>query len=533
MWMLVKCKLVLLIEKQLDIPTISHYWSQFLSFGGPENRHQIQDSHGCAERVPTTLRSSLNLSTLVFPECTARAKNVNLDVELRTPAPYGTSARVKSSLTSRLAGVAIPHVFNHEVKFKTGPVTSQKSGGRCWLFATTNDIRHEVMKQLKLKEFQLSQSYLFFWDKLNKSNYYFELSIQNAELPIDDRLVNFLADDLISNGGQLEMVVNLLETYGLVRQPIYAESFHSSASSPINVVLKMKLREHALTLRTLSSSLKANPSVSQELAISTLRAKKEELMQEVYTIMSATLGVPPKPDAPFTLEYYTEDGKYAKWERSTPLQFYKAFTAKYSPAEFFSLINDPRNEYGKLYTADKLGNIWGGRPVLYVNTQIDDLKQAVSIKAGQPVFFGCDVGQFSNSGKGVGIMDTNYLEYEVENSWGEDSGVQGFNVMSEKWFDQFVFQVKRLIGALPAYFLQLPWAPAAWMVSRQSMMKMKKFMEDDEAFRQWTSECLAPRSSWLLFFKSRQELFEGWIGKTWIGFDLQHQHLYPLWDSAF
>jgi len=91
----------------------------------------------------------------------------------------------------------------------------------------------------------------------------------------------------------------------------------------------MKLREHALTLRTLSSSLKADPSVSQESAISTLRAKKEELMQEVYSIMSATLGVPPKPDAPFTLEYYTEDGKYAKWE-GTPLQFYKAFTAKYS-----------------------------------------------------------------------------------------------------------------------------------------------------------------------------------------------------------
>jgi bleomycin hydrolase len=145
------------------------------------------------------------------------------------------------------------------------------------------------------------------------------------------------------------------------------------------MLLKTKLREHALTLRTLSSSLKADPSVSQELAISTLRAKKEELMQEVYTIMSATLGVPPKPDATFTWEYYTEDGKYAKWE-GTPLQFYKAFTAKFSvsacnnidesaltnlkPAESFSLINDPRNEYGKLYTVNKLGNIWGGRPVL-------------------------------------------------------------------------------------------------------------------------------------------------------------------------
>ncbi|KAG2081109.1 peptidase C1B bleomycin hydrolase [Suillus cothurnatus] len=342
---------------------------------GPANRHQIQDSHGCAERVPTS-RSSLNLSTLVFPECTARVKNMKLDVDF-----------------------TIRYLCTCKV------IAYQLSGRGC-----------------NTPHFQLSQNAIvvpLLLGKLNKSNYYLELSMQNADLPIDDCLVNFLVDDLISNGGQLEMVVNLLE----------------------------------------------------ESAISTLRAKKEELMQEVYTIMSATLGIPPKPDAPITLEYYTEDGKYANWE-GTPLQFYKAFTAKYSPTESFLPINDPQNDYGKLYTMDKLGNIWGGRPVLYVNTQIDDLKQAVSIKAGQPVFFGCDVGQFSNSGKGVGIMDTDYLHYErlqtnksamthamvisgvhvdektgrpvrfkVENSWGEDSGVQGFNVMSEKWFNQFVFQV--------------------------------------------------------------------------------------------
>jgi len=52
---------------------------------------------------------------------------------------------------------------------------------------------------------------LFFWDKLNKSNYYLELSIQNADKPLDDRLVYFLSDDLISDGGQWDMVVNVLE----------------------------------------------------------------------------------------------------------------------------------------------------------------------------------------------------------------------------------------------------------------------------------------------------------------------------------
>ncbi|KAF8844688.1 peptidase C1B, bleomycin hydrolase [Paxillus ammoniavirescens] len=431
--------------------------------------------------VPKSTNGSIQLSNLQAWESTAAA-----DPKIQLARTVLAHNNIKTTLTSREAGIAIPHVFNTEVDFKPGPVTNQKSSGRCWLFATTNVIRYEIMRKLKLKDFQCSQSYLFFWDKLNKSNYYLELSIENADLPVDDRLVNFLANDLISDGGQWDMVVNLLETYGLVPQPVYPESYHSSASSPLNTLLKTKLREHALTLRALSATLRADTSISSEQAQATLRAKKEQLMQEVYTVMTATLGVPPRPDVPFVWEYYNEDGKYCKWE-GTPLEFYKAFTARYSPSDCFSLINDPRNDYNTLYTVDKLGNIWGGRPVLYVNTVSDELKAAVvrTIKAGQPVFFGCDVGQFSSSAKDVGIMDTAYHQYEqafnisldltkaqrlqtnesamthamvisgvhvdektgrpvrfkVENSWGDESCYKGYMVMSDKWFDEFVYQV--------------------------------------------------------------------------------------------
>ena len=169
---------------------------------------------------------------------------------------------------------------------------------------------------------------MFFWDKLNKSNYYLELSIQHADLPLDDRLISHLSDDLISDGGQWDMICNLLEIYGVVPQAIFPESLHSSLSSPLNALLKTKLREHALILRRLSSSLRSQSSLSPEAILAMLRSKKEGLMKEIYTIMSATLGAPPSSKDKFSWDYYTEDGKAGHWE-GTPIEFYKAFSGKY------------------------------------------------------------------------------------------------------------------------------------------------------------------------------------------------------------
>jgi len=455
---------------------------------------------------PLSSDGSLTLGHVASWEATASA-----DSKVQLARTILSQSDIRQVLMARSAKIADQHIFNHSLDFKTGPITNQKSSGRCWLFATTNVIRFNIMKRLKLKEFQLSQSYLFFWDKLNKANYYLELMIEHAELPIDDRLISHLSGDLISDGGQWDMVVNLIETYGIVPQSIYPESTHSSLSSPLNALLKAKLREHALILRTLAETLRG-AHVREETVIATLRAKKEELMREVYNIMTATLGVPPHPHKRFVWEYVDTDDKAGRWEGS-PKDYFEQFASKpFSPLDSFSLINDPRNEYSKLYTVDKLGNIWGGRPILYVNTEIENMKAMIvkMIKAGQPVFFGCDVGKFSDNASG--IMDTALFEYEnafditlglskadrlqicdsamthamvitavhldqtgkpvrykVENSWGEAAGKEGYFVMTDAWFEQFVYQVVVPKALAPKELVQVfesgekivlpPWDP--------------------------------------------------------------------------
>lgn len=440
-----------------------------------DTRRSLSSFHITA---PNSVDGSLSLDVVSAWEASASS-----NPKLQLARTILSHSDIQTVLTSRSARITDTHVFNNVVDFKTAPVTNQKSSGRCWIFAATNVLRYNIMKSLKLKEFQLSQSYLFFWDKLNKANYYLELSIQHADLPIDDRLISHLSADLVSDGGQWDMSVNLIEGYGLVPQSIYPESTHSSLSGPLNALVKTKLREHALVLRRLSSSLRAACVPEDTLGLA-LRAKKEELMNEIYIIMTATLGVPPKPDEKFVWDYIDADDKVGRWE-GTPLEYFKAFAAKpYLPSESFSLINDPRNDYSKLYTVDKLGNIWGGRPVLYVNTEIDIMKKAVikMIKAGYPVFFGCDVGKFSD--KTAGIMDPALFEYEsafditlgltkaerlqvnessmthamvisgvhldakgspvrykVENSWGETAGKDGYFVMTDRWFEEFVYQI--------------------------------------------------------------------------------------------
>jgi bleomycin hydrolase len=371
--------------------------------------------------------------------------------------------------------------FNTRIPLEGSPVTNQRSSGRCWLFASTNVFRVAIMQRYNLKSFELSQAYLFFWDKLEKANYFLENVIDTVDEPLDGRLLQSLLASPVGDGGQWDMVANLVEKYGLVPQALYPDSFNAMNSSAMDRLITTKLREDCLRLRSLAKSASAS---SSDLSVA-----KQKMLREIHLILTLMLGPPPSPSKEIVWEYADSSGKFHSI-KTTP----KAFSSQLSDPKtvrackgtdvtrLFSLVNDPRHDYMTHLTVERLGNVWNGRPVTYVNVSMEIMKDAciAMIKAGIPVFFGSDVGKSSDSAKG--IMDLGLIDYEagfnvtlglskaerlmvsesamthamvltgvhvldgksvrwrVENSWSETAGTEGYFVMTDKWMDEFVYQ---------------------------------------------------------------------------------------------
>ncbi|KAI6250889.1 Bleomycin hydrolase [Erysiphe necator] len=391
-----------------------------------------------------------------------------------------SKADPKAVLTSRSAVIRDQHVFNTVIPLEGAPITNQKSSGRCWLFASTNVFRVALMKRHNLDKFELSQAYLFFYDKLEKSNYFLQQVLDTVHEPLDQRLMQTLLNQPVSDGGQWDMVVNLVEKYGLVPHVLYPDSFNATSSSSIDDLITTKLRENALRLRSFASS--GTKSIEEISSI------KDRMVREIHLILILTLGPPPAPSTEFVWSYLDKNG-IAHELRKTPIAFASELESQKSiritnsaVQSMISLVNDPRNEYNTLLTVDRLGNIVGGRSITYINVSISTLKNACikMLQAGLPIFFGSDVGKYSNSG--TGIMDDSLIDYElgfnvklsmtkaerlmtgesamthamvltavhiedgksvrwrVQNSWGSGAGVDGWFVMSDKWMDEFVYQ---------------------------------------------------------------------------------------------
>lgn len=378
---------------------------------------------------------------------------------------------IYKSSQSMASQVAMDPTFS--IDLDTGAVSDQMQSGLCWVFAALNTLRHPMQANFKIKDFELSQGYMLFWDKLEKSNFFYENVISTAKLPVGNRKVDFLMTTPQQDGGQWDMVCALIEKYGLVPKSVMPDTFSRKNSSELNSILNKKLRKDAITLRQL---------VSDNATFEKIDEAKESMLNEVYRILVYTVGEPPTE---FDWSYRDNDKTFHEEKNITPQEFFKKYIG-WDLSDYVSIINSPTDDkpYNHLYTVEMLGNVVGGREVRHLNLDIDTFKKLAikQLQAGESVWFGSDVGQ-SSERKNLGIMDTNIYDvdglldmdlsmtkaqrldygeslmthamvitgvnlvddvptkWKVENSWGEKVGKKGYFTMSDSWLDEFTYQI--------------------------------------------------------------------------------------------
>ena len=355
--------------------------------------------------------------------------------------------------------------FSHRVSTKG--ITNQNSSGRCWLFTGLNVLRAKMITKYDLPGFEFSQNYNSFYDLLEKSNLFLQAIIDTRDLPLEDRKVDWLLKNPIGDGGQFTGVSNLIMKYGVVPKSAMPETYQSDNTGQMGMILKWKLREYALELRGLK------PAKAAE--------RKESMLTEIYRILVECLGVPPTE---FEWTRYDKQGKVVSTKKYTPKSFYQEFIGEDLENNYIMVMNDPSREYGKVYEIEYDRHVYDGENWLYVNLPIERVKELAiaSIKDNTAMYFSCDVGKFMDRKKGT--LDINNMDYAslfrtefpmdkkqriqtfssgsshamtliavdldeagqpkkwmVENSWGASSGYQGNLIMTDEWFDNYMFRV--------------------------------------------------------------------------------------------
>ena len=359
--------------------------------------------------------------------------------------------------------------------------TSQKKSGRCWLFSSLNFLRSRARESLGIKNFEFSQSYVFFWDKFERANWFLTDIIATSDEPVDGRLVQFLLGDVLGDGGQWDMAVSVYIKYGLVPKEVMPESEASTNSRPMNARLRAVLHIGALRLR---EAIAAGASAEE------VDTQRRKILADVWKILVVCLGEPP---VRFNWQWRDDEGNFHRDGEITPHEFYERHVGV-DLSEYICLVDDPRpeNPKGSMETVEHLGNVVGGRPIRYLNAPVEEIKRiaAAQIAAGEAVWFGADVSQPYDRGLGFfvtgihdydGLFDVDFsstkLErvrsgesamdhamlftgvdldeagqpraWRVENSWGDEPGDSGFFTMDDQWFTDNVFEVVVPKSALP------------------------------------------------------------------------------------
>lgn len=369
------------------------------------------------------------------------------------------------------------------VNVDSGSITNQKRSGRCWMFAGLNVLRGIAIKKLNIKDIEFSQTYLQFFDKMEKANSFLDKIIKLADQPLTSQLNMFVFNTGLGDGGYWSYFVNLVKKYGIVPKDAMPTTTVSDDTGEMNTVLTKLLNKDAMILRD-----KFEKGMTRE----GLTKCKKNMLKEVYQVLACSLGIPPKE---FSFEYETKATKdnFVRLEAASPLDFYKK-TIGEELDEYISISNAqlPGFEEGKAYYSPWLDNMPDGQHEIYFEVPLATMKKALikSLKDGSLVWFASDV--LAQSLRKDGVLINNVLNYDalfdidtrmkkglrlsyynsysnhamtftgvnlvkgrpnrwkVENSWGKDNGDSGFFVMDDDWFDNYVYQVIVKKEYLPA-----------------------------------------------------------------------------------
>lgn len=377
---------------------------------------------------------------------------------------------------SKLLDIIYVNETNNEIEnkfsidIKTMRVCNQKQSGRCWIFAGLNILREIIGEKLNVEFFELSQNYIAFFDKLEKINFTMTAMMELLDKEHDDRVLMHLLTNAVSDGGQWDMFANLVKKYGIVPKSAMMETSQSSATANSNQLINSAIRNFA----SQASKLYKENKFDEILVL------RNDILSKLYNLLTNCFGIVPNK---FNLEYVDKDNNYHLIKNLTPLEFFNTYIGD-EINKYHSITNSPTKDkpYLKTYTIKYLGNVIEGKKVTHLNLSMEDMKQLIinQLKDNKPVWFGSDVSFYRDRDTGVwdsksydyvstfgldikfdkgdmldffasamnhamvitgvNLVDGKPTKWKIENSWGEDVGNKGYYIMSDDFFNRFVYQ---------------------------------------------------------------------------------------------
>lgn len=345
----------------------------------------------------------------------------------------------------------------------------QKESLRCWIYSGLNFIKRNMAKNLNMNvlDFELSPTYIAFYDRLEKSN-----SLYNNIISKDIDLKNINKDKYFNEPahekGRFELFKTIVNKYGLVPYSAMPDTKDSLNSEMFNLIFNEKIKKDCVELMKCKKEGKDCYKL------------KDVFLYENYELLCKIIG---QPCQKFDFTYTNLENKTVSLKDITPLEFKEKFLS-INLSDYICIlsIENYDRQFSIKYRKKREGNVYKKSFIEYVNLPVYRLKELVSeqLKDGLPVVFDCETMKFRdiNSGvldtrlynydkyipfkkltrqesinfkdmfarhvmtfTGVQIEDNKTIRWKVEDSYGTSKKYNGYYIMNDNWFDDYVIGV--------------------------------------------------------------------------------------------